>query len=123
MKLTDGGIDSSCSKLGQSDLKELMKVPCGYRCHTMHRSRSGQATECHGRSLSVTWGGYATHDLGVIFHAGSDGHDYKYPKHTFLIIIIPGDRGPRLTPGDRVAIYLSAARQLSTKINPVNRVR
>ena len=54
MRLTDGGIDSSCSKLGRGDLKELVKVPCGYRCHTMHKSRSGQVTEGRGRSLSVT---------------------------------------------------------------------
>ena len=66
MRLTDGGIDSSCSKLGQSDLKELLKVcmhiPCGYRCHTMHESRSGQVTEGHFLLC-----GYATHDLRLFF--------------------------------------------------------
>ena len=70
MRLTEGGIDSSCSKLGQSDLKELVKVPCAYRCHTMHKSMSGQVTEGHGMSISVRYiRGYATHDLVVIFHA------------------------------------------------------
>ena len=68
MRITDGEIDSSCSKLGQSDVKELVKVPCRYRCHTMHGSRSGQVTEGH-----FLLRGYATHDLGVVFHSGSDG--------------------------------------------------
>ena len=62
IRLTDGGIDSSCSKLGQNDLKDLVKVPCGYRCHTMHGSMSGQVTEGH-----FLLHGYATHDLGFFF--------------------------------------------------------
>ena len=83
MRLTDGGINSSCSKLDQSDLKELVKIPCGHRCHTMLGSRSGQVTEGY-----FLLRGHATHDLGIIFHAGSYVHGYIFPKLTFLIIIV-----------------------------------
>ena len=76
MRLTNGGIDSSCSKLGQSDLKELVKVPYGYRYHTLHKS--GQVTEGH-----FLLRGHATRDLGVIFHAVSDGHVYISQKTHF----------------------------------------
>ena len=86
-RLTDGGIDSFCSKLGQSDLKELVKV---YDVGIVVILCTGQG---QGKSRKVTEGhfllrGYATHDLGVIFYAGYEGHGYIFPKLTFLIISV-----------------------------------
>ena len=84
MRPKDGGIDSFCLKLGQSNLKELVKVPCGYRCHTMHKSRLGRSRKVREGHFQLHW--YVTRDLGVIFHAVSDGHGNISPKLTFVII-------------------------------------
>ena len=46
-----GNIDSFCSKLGQSNLKGLMKIPCEHKSHTKHGSGS---TSGYERSRKVT---------------------------------------------------------------------
>ena len=45
--------------------------------------RSRKVMEVH---FLIRW--YATHDLRVILHAGSDEHGYISPKSTFLIISV-----------------------------------
>ena len=52
-------------------------------CTGQGQDRSRKVTEGH-----FLLHGYATHDLGVIFHAGSDGHGYIYPQLTLLIISV-----------------------------------
>ena len=69
--------------LGQIDFKELVKVPCGYRWHSMHGSRSRKVTKGH-----FLLRGYATLNLVIIFHGGSDGHGYISPKLIFLLISV-----------------------------------
>ena len=46
-----GNIDSFCSKLGQSNLKGLMKIPCEHKSHTKHGPGS---TSGYERSRKVT---------------------------------------------------------------------
>ena len=42
-----GNIDCFCSKLGQSSLKGLLKIPCEHRCHTKYGSGQGLVRKGH----------------------------------------------------------------------------
>ena len=50
-KPTAGNIDSFCSKLGQSNLKGQVKIPCEHKCHTKYGSGSRSG---HQRSRKFT---------------------------------------------------------------------
>ena len=55
-------IDSVCSKLGQSNLKELVKIPCEHKCHAKYGLGSqGQVTKGHQNQKSFF--GHAALDL------------------------------------------------------------
>ena len=45
MKPRDCNIDSFCSKISESNLKGLVKIPCEHKCHTTYRSGSRSGHE------------------------------------------------------------------------------
>ena len=51
MKPRTGNIDCFCSKVTQSNMKGLLKIPCEHKCHTKHGSGSMSG---HKRSRKVT---------------------------------------------------------------------
>ena len=50
MKPRTRNIDCFCSKLIQSNMKGLLKIPCEHKCHTNYRPGEGQVTKDHERS-------------------------------------------------------------------------
>ena len=87
MKPRVGNIDSFCSKLSQSDLKGLLKIPCEHKCNTKHGSYSRSDHERSRQNsfvkpyIRLTWRNVRRCSIKQIHH-------YLPTQHHMLMTIV-----------------------------------